>query len=304
MSESLSGDVVAVLACPKCGGAPSVGDESVHCAACNLSYPVRRGIPIMLAEAATAGRAQSDYARHVETSTESIEFYDTFYKDFNDYKRFQRADIDFTRKLFRKLRLPSKARVLDLGSGTGYFHSLIEKFTDLTVYSADFSFEGFRAAREHFHLANLVVMDAYEPALRADSFDAVVTIGLTPFKKREHADIVELVRRVIRPLRSGGYYVFVWSTNLSGRVEQVTMTGTDGKPHVSEYYNHTRAAIARAFADTGQFAKIETYAFIRPLSHLCGPLTFTRCNTLLTEAVMKVAPRNLSARLMVIGRKA
>jgi len=303
MALILDADVQQMLACPKCGAEVGLSGEALVCRPCGLHFPVRDGIPIMLIESATDGRGASGYAAHAETDTESIAFYDTFYKGFNDYRRYARADVDFVRKLFRRLELRPESKILDLGSGTGYFHSLIEQMTGHKVVSADFSFEGFRAAREHYGLNNLVVMDAYESAFRAESLDVVLAIGLTPFKKSEHADIVDLVSRVARPIRAGGYFVFVWSTNLSGKVQDASVTTTDGKARTSRYYNHTRQGIGRAFGDSGCFSAVEDFAFIRPLSRLYGPLTMSRANTLLTEVLMKVTPRSLSARLVVIGRK-
>ena len=304
MTVELEAELLSVLACPGCGsGVRSDGDDIV-CEGCGLHYPVRDDTPIMLAEAATDGQVESDYARRAKTDTESIEFYDAFYKEFNDYRRYEKADVDFTRKLFRRLSLPPRARVLDLGSGTGYFHSLIETLTGHDVYSADFSFEGFRAAREHYKLRNLVVMDAYRLAFAPDTLDAILTIGLTPFKKGNSEEIVELIERIITPLRSGGYYVFIWSTNLSGRVRQSSAASVDGKMRSSPYYNHSRRSIREAFRATGQFDEIRDYAFIRPLSHLFDGLLLTRANTWLTDLVMKVTPPSLSARLLVIGRRA
>ncbi len=294
MTVNLETELIRLLACPECGGTLRAGKDDLVCDACQLHYPVRDGIPILLTEAATDGERSSEYARHTETETESINFYDDFYRDFNDYRRFQRADVDFTKKLFRRLELPPTARVLDLGSGTGYFHGLIEGLTGHEVYSADFSFEGFRAAREQHGLGNLVVMDAYRSAFLPDTFDVVSTIGLTPFKKSEQHELAELVDRVVAPLRSGGYYVFVWSTNLSGRIEKAEVTATDGQQRTSTYYNHTRRSIRQAFEATGRFREVGDY----------GGLLLTRANTYLTELVMRFVPSSLSARLVVVGRKA
>lgn len=302
---ALPDDLMEVLACPKCRGSLREAPAALDCPACDLRYPVRDGIPILLIEEATDGAAASGYSQHTETETESIAFYDDFYRDYNDYRRYNRADVDFVRKLFRKIPLAGpRPRVLDLGSGTGYFHSLIEQMTGYTAYSADFSFEGFRAARDHYRLSRLAVMDAYEMGFKPGAFDAILAIGLTPFKKHEASDVTDLIGRIVQPLKPGGYYVFVWSTNLSGRIEQATVATTDGQQRVSTYYNHSRRFIREAFRATGAFDEVRDFAFIRPLAPLFGPLLLTRANTLLTEAVMKVTPSHLSARLLVIGRRA
>ena len=96
----------------------------------------------------------------------------------------------------------------------------------------------------------------------------------------------------------------MWSTDLSGRVRQLPILSGADKGRTSPYYNHSRRSIREALEATGQFSEIRDYAFIRPLSHLFGGLLLTRGNTYLTELVMKLTPSRLSARLLVIGRKA
>ena len=51
---SLSQDLLAILACPKCKGPVKVDDEEkfILCAACNLRYPVVDDIPVMLIDEA------------------------------------------------------------------------------------------------------------------------------------------------------------------------------------------------------------------------------------------------------------
>jgi uncharacterized protein len=51
---ALDDGLLKILACPRCKGAvlPIDGGNAVHCKACQLRYPVRDGIPIMLVEEA------------------------------------------------------------------------------------------------------------------------------------------------------------------------------------------------------------------------------------------------------------
>jgi uncharacterized protein YbaR (Trm112 family) len=48
-------DVLDILACPVCKKPvhPVAGDSALQCEACKRIYPVRDGIPVMLAEEAT-----------------------------------------------------------------------------------------------------------------------------------------------------------------------------------------------------------------------------------------------------------
>ena len=64
MSGRLDPELLSILVCPKCKGdldvtqGPEGEEESLDCAACELSYPVDDGIPVMLPEEARPLRAQ------------------------------------------------------------------------------------------------------------------------------------------------------------------------------------------------------------------------------------------------------
>ncbi len=51
---ALSNELLALLVCPACKGALELVDEGTGlvCGACRLRYPVRDGIPVMLADEA------------------------------------------------------------------------------------------------------------------------------------------------------------------------------------------------------------------------------------------------------------
>ena len=50
---SIDPSLLAVLACPVCGGKLALrGEDSLACLACCRCYPVREGIPVLLAEEA------------------------------------------------------------------------------------------------------------------------------------------------------------------------------------------------------------------------------------------------------------
>jgi len=51
---ALSPELVSILVCPQCKGTLDLEpDESAFtCSACNLRYPVREGIPVMLVDEA------------------------------------------------------------------------------------------------------------------------------------------------------------------------------------------------------------------------------------------------------------
>ncbi len=51
---ALSNELLAILVCPACKGGVELVDEGAGlvCRACRLRYPVRDGIPVMLADEA------------------------------------------------------------------------------------------------------------------------------------------------------------------------------------------------------------------------------------------------------------
>jgi len=48
----ISPELLAVLACPVCKQSLKPGKNSLLCAKCKRAYPVREGIPVLLAEEA------------------------------------------------------------------------------------------------------------------------------------------------------------------------------------------------------------------------------------------------------------
>jgi len=49
---ALLAGVVQILACPVCRGGVGESEKELVCPACNLKFPVRDGIPVLLQEAA------------------------------------------------------------------------------------------------------------------------------------------------------------------------------------------------------------------------------------------------------------
>jgi uncharacterized protein YbaR (Trm112 family) len=44
--------LLEVLVCPTCRGSVTLEGDALHCAHCRVAYPVRGGIPVMLADQA------------------------------------------------------------------------------------------------------------------------------------------------------------------------------------------------------------------------------------------------------------
>lgn len=52
-------ELLDILACPACKGEVELKEGKIQCKKCNLRYPIKDGIPIMLIEEAQKGEKQS-----------------------------------------------------------------------------------------------------------------------------------------------------------------------------------------------------------------------------------------------------
>ncbi len=295
-------EFMKIFACPRCGSPFSTkSSASLVCLKCGAVYPIMNGIPILLIDQAN----ELSYENFSQTKTESIKFYEDFYKGHYDYRRFSGPDRGFVRQIFNRLKFVSRNPVIvDLGAGTGYFGKLFEEVKPgYQVYNADFSYEGFRTAQEVYGLDKLAVMDAYRVAFLPNTIDAMFTIGLTPFKKKEVKDLSFLIEQIAQPIKSGGYFVFIWSSNLRDTIDETNTIRSDQEVTKTFYYNHSRATIENALSKTQLFSMIKGYTFLRPFSMFLGPLLLTKPITWLTEAAMRFAPKSFTARIVVIGTK-
>ena len=119
------------------------------------------------------------------------------------------------RKLLRDLvgrrSSTTPLRILDVGSGTGYNHTVLSEFG--SVINVDFSVEALRLSRER-GLANLVLSNAEEIGLRDNCVDLATALDVLEHTDDDLAAMQEL-RRTLRP---GGTlvltvpaYGFLWS---------------------------------------------------------------------------------------------
>lgn len=53
-------ELLKILACPSCKGDVEFKEEEIVCKKCNLKYPIKNGIPIMLIEKAEKWEVEDD----------------------------------------------------------------------------------------------------------------------------------------------------------------------------------------------------------------------------------------------------
>ena len=284
-----------------------------------LAYPIIDGIPVMLRSAAKGKVSDLDelYLNHNEMYSDrvdrDIDFYNKFYSDSKDYKRYNKADVFFVKRLIKRLGINQNSKVLDIGAGTGYFGKIFKDVADINLYNSDFSIEGFRTAKKIYNLDCVFVMDAYSPCFRNEMFDVVIAVGLTPLHRIDSKHNTELTKTINKLLKPGGYFVLVQSTDLSGKhttvySERKKVSDSMGEDIIAKrdnYANYDRPFVNSFMSETNDFSEIKIFSFIRPFAQYFRFLAFSKLNTFITETILKILPTSpqFSARLMAIGKK-
>jgi SAM-dependent methyltransferase len=98
-------------------------------------------------------------------------------------------------------RVPSAARALDVGTGTGRgAQAILDRFPDAEVTGIDVAPGMVEEARQRVPGASFQVGDAADLPFADDSFDLVA-----------HANMIPFLDEVTRVLRPGGWTLFAWS---------------------------------------------------------------------------------------------
>jgi 2-polyprenyl-3-methyl-5-hydroxy-6-metoxy-1,4-benzoquinol methylase len=189
---SVPPDLLAVLACPSCGGPLRPRAAAVCCGACGRSFDVRDGIP----------RLRRELERRVD---EVREFYSVApfpgYPPRDSYATLRaRAERSAFARLLDEAIAPD-AKVLDVGCGTGQL-SLFLATGDRLVVGADLTRVSLQLAADaarRFGVgqARFVETDLREPGLRTGAFDVVTCSGVlhhTPDPEASFRAIARLVR--------------------------------------------------------------------------------------------------------------
>jgi demethylmenaquinone methyltransferase/2-methoxy-6-polyprenyl-1,4-benzoquinol methylase len=112
-------------------------------------------------------------------------------------------DHSWRLEAIRRLALPLKARVLDVGSGTGDIaFELALRHPDALVVASDFTIEMVQVgrARPFGEKVAWVIADAQRLPFAADCFDGVIS----GFLLRNVPDVPQTLREQLRVLKSGG----------------------------------------------------------------------------------------------------
>ncbi|HET6203101.1 MAG TPA: methyltransferase domain-containing protein [Planctomycetota bacterium] len=203
-----------LITCPGCGGALEVGPAPFSCPRCSRSFPVVDGIPVLF--------VPTDRSPDARDVTEIVK---AFYEE-NPFPNYD--SIDSVATLMAKAReglyarlldeqIPSGARVLDLGCGTGQLANFLS-LANRTVIGSDLCLHSLRlgsgfAASQGLRRVAFLQMNLFRPALRPGSFHVVLCNGVL-----HHTSDPEGGFRSLLGLAMPGGFVVIGLYNRLGRL--------------------------------------------------------------------------------------
>lgn len=195
---SVPSELLAVLACPACGGGLVAGSTTLRCVPCGSSFEVREGIPCLRRELDGRGEA-------VRRFYAAAPFPAYPPRDGYAALRARAGRAPFARLLDEAIA--PDATVLDVGCGTGQL-SLFLATGDRLVVGADLTRASLQlaadACRRHgVTRAHFVETDLRAPGLRAGAFDVVTCSGVL----HHTPDPAASFRAIARLIRPGGMVV-------------------------------------------------------------------------------------------------
>jgi 2-polyprenyl-3-methyl-5-hydroxy-6-metoxy-1,4-benzoquinol methylase len=177
-----------LLACPSCGGSLS---EDLSCA-CGLRFTAPEGIP--------------DLRLPGDSRTEAVRrFYDRApFPGYPPNDSLQGLRLRADRSAFARLldrAIPSDARIVDVGCGTGQMSLYLARANRLVVGAdltrASLQLAAGAAARFRLDRVHFIETDIRRPALKPHAFDVVYSSGVlhhTPDPKASFARLAQLAR--------------------------------------------------------------------------------------------------------------
>ena len=186
-------DLLAILACPVCGGGLAEDANALRCATCGRSFPVSRGVPRFV------GDGPTDYTENFSLQ----------------WNRFRRTQLDSfsgvpisEERFLRQTGWPPAALagrlVLDVGCGAGRFAEVALKH-GARVVAVDRS-KAVEACIENLGTSDRLLVlqaDMFNLPLRAGAFDFVYCFGVL-----QHTPDFELsIQSLVRKAKPGGEIV-------------------------------------------------------------------------------------------------
>lgn len=199
--------------CPACRGRLTFGKKIV-CVSCDRNFKTEAKIPLLY--------WPEDGEESQKVSTKVKDFYET-----TPFPNYDEVDSSATLRekigkgLFVKLldeQIPSRAKVLDVGCGTGQLSNILGSTAGRSVYAVDICLNSLKLAEE-FRKKNKVPgtrflqMNIFRPVFNNKSFDYVICNGVL-----HHTANPELGFKILARLAKKGGYLVVGLYNKYGRL--------------------------------------------------------------------------------------
>ncbi len=193
----------SLFCCPSCGGALKLTSE-VRCSSCAHSFPVDDGLPLLFW--ANDWKDKSDVTDRIKAFYEKTPFPD--YEDLDSADSLRRKSVQgfFARLLDEQI--PSNAKVLEVGCGTGQLSNFLGLTWGRTVIGADMCLNSLRLGQA-FSRKNEIAsvaftqMNLFRPVFRPGSFDVVICNGVLHHTSDPYLGFQSILKLV----KKGGHIV-------------------------------------------------------------------------------------------------
>lgn len=155
----------------------------------------------------------------------------------------------FLRLTDKLLPIRDKLQVVETGSGTGYFASVLQRHYPWQVTATDLSLDGLRYSRRH-GLRALTAADMRVLPFRRDSFDALFSMDVLVHLEAGREG--EALREFARVLRPGGYIAL--------RVSALDILRSRHSQHAHERQRFTKDRLTAVVRSAGFHVLRCTYA--------------------------------------------
>ena len=186
-----------LLRCPACAADLRLADEALTCTGCARSFPISDGIPRLF--------WPNEWDSQREDVTEIVKaFYEeTPFPNYDDFDSVATLARKASEGIFARMldeQLPSRARVIECGCGTGQLSCFLS-IANRTVFGTDICENSLRLgrsfARQHgLSNVNFVQMNLFRTAFKPGSFHFVISNGVlhhTSDPKQGFLSIADLV---------------------------------------------------------------------------------------------------------------
>lgn len=204
-----------LFVCPACSGRLEFAVECFRCLSCESVFGVEAGIPLLF--------CPNNWARFRRDVTERVK---TFYEacPFPNYD-----DLDSSRSLLEKAQrgifaklldeqIPQRARVLEVGCGTGQLSNFLGLQWGRTVFGTDVCLNSLKLGqafrkRNQIKTVAFVRMNLFRPVFPPESFDVVICNGVLHHTSDPWGGF-QTIARMVKP----GGVIIVGLYNACGRI--------------------------------------------------------------------------------------